>query len=121
MLGHFYSAYIKGAISWTKFVELAEVNSRMFINDYYELDSICRVPIQQDEQVSESRLYKIQRLESLGLVKEYRARLYGGNILSMEDTNDRFVATPLGRTVFSLMDRSIKGTICAGDSSRYQY
>lgn len=108
MLGKLYNSYIKGAIDWDKFVELSEVNARMFISDFKELDSIARNPIQQEDEVSDKRLYKIQRLESLGLVKEHRTRLHSGNVLSYEDTNNRFVTTPLGDTFFSLMERASK-------------
>lgn len=104
MLGYFYKAYVKGTIEWNTFVELSEVNARMFISDYKELDSIARTPIQQTDEISAKRLYKIQRLESLGLVMEHRTRLYGGNVLTYESTNDRFVTTPLGGTFFSLME-----------------
>ena len=34
VLGSFYAAYVKGAISWEKFCELSEANRRMFISDY---------------------------------------------------------------------------------------
>ena len=34
VLGSFYAAYIKDAISWEKFCELSEANRRMFISDY---------------------------------------------------------------------------------------
>lgn len=107
MLGRFYSAYVRGAISWDKFVEISEVNTRMFISDYRELDYISRTPIQQTDELSDNRLYKIQRLESLGLVKENRVRLHSGNKLTFENSNDRFVTTPLGGTLFSLMDREL--------------
>lgn len=104
-LGGFYRSYVNDSISWEKFVELSEVNDRMFFGDYAELDSIARKPIKQDEEVSEKRMYIIQRLESLGLVTENRSRLYSGNILTMPETDNRFVTTPLGGTFFSLMDR----------------
>ncbi len=107
MLGRFYSSYVNGSISWDKFVELSEVNARMFLNDYAELDGLARKPIKQDEEVSDKRMYVIQRLESLGLVTEHRSRLYNGNKLTMPETDDRFVTTPLGGTFFSLMDRDV--------------
>ena len=34
VLGSFYSAFIKRSVSWNKFCELAEANSRMFSSDY---------------------------------------------------------------------------------------
>ena len=42
VLGSFYAAYIKGAISWEKFCELSEANRRMFISDYQILDNTTK-------------------------------------------------------------------------------
>lgn len=103
ILGRFYNAYVKGAIPWDKFVELTEVNVRMFLSDFDELDSLARNPVKQAEEVSDRRIYRIQRLESLGLIMENRSRLHSGNVLSYPDTDDRFVTTPLGGIFFSLM------------------
>lgn len=75
----------------------------MFISDYSELDSIARKPIKQDEEVSERRIYRIQRLESLGLVMENRSRLHNGNMLEYPDTDDSFITTLLDGAFVSLM------------------
>lgn len=103
MLGAFYRSYVKGGIGWDKFCELSEANERMFVSDYVMLEAICRNPIKQDVEITDKKMYRIQRLESLGLVMENRTRLHSGNILSYPDTDDRFVSTPLGGTFFSLM------------------
>lgn len=103
ILGAFYNSYVKGALSWDQFVELTEVNERMFLADYTELRSIGLKSITQSEDVSDTRMYHVQRLESLGLVIENRYRLHSGNILSYPDTDDRFVLTSLGMTFYNLM------------------
>ena len=103
ILGRFYNAYVRGALTWGKFVELSEVNLRMFLSDYKELESINRKPIEQREDVSDRRLYKIQRLESLGLVMENSTRLFEGNTLSYSNSEYRFNTTPLGCTFVSMM------------------
>lgn len=103
ILGNFYNSYVKGALSWEKFVELSEVNGRMFLTDYSELRSIGLNPITQSEDVSDARMYQVQRLESLGLVTENRYRLHSGNILTYPKTDDRIVLTPLGKTFYNLM------------------
>lgn len=103
VLGHFYSSYVKGSLSWDKFVEVSEVNSRMFLSDYDELITVFQTPVKQDDEVSDRRMYKIQRLESLGLVMENRYRLQSGTILTCPDTDYRFVTTPFGSTFASLM------------------
>jgi hypothetical protein len=102
-LGNFYSSYVKGAISWEKFVELTEVNERIFVADIDELKSIGNCSISQSEEISDARMYQIQRLESLGLVTENTYRLHSGNILEYSGTDDRFVLTPLGKTFYNLM------------------
>ena len=103
VLGHFYSSYIKGSLSWDKFVEVSEVNLRMFMSDYAELGTVFQTPVKQADEVSNRRMYRIQRLESLGLVMENRYRMHSGTILTYLDTDDRFVTTPLGSTFASLM------------------
>ena len=103
VLGHFYSSYVNGSLSWEKFVEVSEVNARMFISDYAELSKAFLTPVKQSDEVSDRRMYRIQRLESLGLVTENRYRLHSGNALTYPDTDDRFVTTPLGSTFASLM------------------
>lgn len=107
ILGVFYRSYVKGIIKWEMFSELSEVNSRMFISDYSMLDAICRKPIKQSEDITDRVMYRIQRLESLGLVIENRARLHSGNMLSYPNTDDRFVSAPLGGTFFSLVRSSL--------------
>jgi hypothetical protein len=103
VLGKFYGSYVKGALSWAKFVELSEVNWRMFLEDYGELLQIGARPIGQDASISERREYRIRRLESLGLVIERRAKLFDGNVLESPTSEYGFFVTPLGDTLYKLM------------------
>ena len=66
VLGSFYAAYIKDAISCEKFCELSEANRRMFISDYqilFEATNNNGLKIQNRE------LYQVDRLISLGLLQ----------------------------------------------------
>lgn len=96
-LASLYRGYVLGALSWEKFCELAEVNSRMFIDDYDLLVQLCDKPILQGSKVSDTIALRLRRLESLGLVLENRTRLYGTTLV--EPSGDvRFEATRLGRS-----------------------
>ena len=103
VLGKFYCSYVKGAISWDKFVELSEVNARMFSDDYKDLAAINKEPVKTEERVSDQRAYKIQRLISLGLVSENHFGLNSSITLSFMPADNRFIVTPLGSTFASLM------------------
>ena len=107
MLGKFYKSYVKGGITWEKFCELSEANSRMFISDYEILETIGRKPLKQDEVIPDKKMYQIQRLESLGLIMENRYRPHSDNILSYQKTGEKYVTSPLGGTFYTLM-RGVK-------------
>lgn len=66
MLGRLYCAYVKGAITWEKFCEYAEVNRRMFVDDYRLLSD----SLKNARNISNQDKYKIGRLIGLGLVVE---------------------------------------------------
>lgn len=66
VLGSFYKAYIKGAISWAKFCELSEANRRMFISDYGVLREAAR---KNGLMINDRELYQVDRLISLGLLQ----------------------------------------------------
>lgn len=66
MLGRLYSSYVKGAISWEKFCEYAEVNRRMFVYDYKLLNDLFKNAL----EISDRDKYKVGRLIGLGLVVE---------------------------------------------------
>lgn len=103
VLGKFYAYYVLGALSWAKFVELSEANSRMFLEDYRELLQIGTHPVGQDDDISERREYRVRRLESLGLVIERRTRWFEGDVVESPPSEDRYVVTPLGNTFYRLM------------------
>lgn len=61
-LGHFYRAYINGAISWEKFSELMQANQRIFEEDVNSSISL-------NTGLEFKGSYKGLRLSSLGLIK----------------------------------------------------
>lgn len=61
-LGHFYRAYINGAISWDKFSELTQANQRIFEEDVNSLISL-------NKGFEFKGSYKGLRLSSLGLIR----------------------------------------------------
>lgn len=75
ILGSFYAAYVKGAISWEKFCELSEANRRMFVSDY----TILYQAVHENGLNLQGReLYQVDRLISLGLLQNHN-RL-GGSV-----------------------------------------
>lgn len=60
-LAKFYQAYVKGAIDWNKFCELAEANLRIFESDF---NILCEI----NRQGSMKNDYQGSRLASVGLV-----------------------------------------------------
>lgn len=66
VLGSFYRAFLQGSISWDKFCELSEANSRMFSADYAVLLKIHE-PMGFLSPAKDT--YQIDRLVSLGLLK----------------------------------------------------
>lgn len=97
VLGSFYSAYVKGAISWDKFCELSEANRRMFVNDYHILREAAR---NGGININDRELYQVDRLISLGLLQN-KNRLGGTVIIDLneepEETHD-IIITSFGRT-----------------------
>ena len=97
VLGSFYNAYVKGAISWEKFCELSEANRRMFINDYHILREAAR---NGGININDQELYQVDRLISLGLLQN-KNRLGGTFIIDLDEepkkTHD-IIITSFGRT-----------------------
>ena len=93
VLGNFFRAYVNRAISWEKLSELAEANRRMFAADYPLLKHIYENP---DMEISEKRMYQIDRLISSGLVEKE-------NIATGETRlgSSTFVVLPSGMKVTS--------------------
>lgn len=97
VLGSFYSAYVKGAISWDKFCELSEANRRIFVNDYHILLEAAR---NGGININDRELYQVDRLISLGLLQN-KNRLGGTFIIDLDEKPDKthdMIITSFGRT-----------------------
>ena len=99
VLGSFYAAYIKEAISWEKFCELSEANRRMFISDYQIL---FQAAINDGIKIENRELYQVDRLISLGLLQNKNRQ--GGVIwLNTEKDSDKkkdIIVTSFGKTFY---------------------
>lgn len=97
VLGSFYSAYVKGTISWDKFCELSEANRRMFVNDYHILrEAACNGGI----NINGRELYQVDRLISLGLLQNEN-RLGGTFIIDIDEEKEEkydIIITSFGKT-----------------------
>ncbi len=111
VLGSFYRAFVRGAISWEKFCELAEANSRMFSGDYMVLEEAYYGDLKNNKR----ELYQIDRLTSLGLLENQQRtgvaeddRLsFQGGTLTINNTSDKNVSlTSFGTTFCQLMPKS---------------
>ena len=97
VLGSFYSAYVKGAISWDKFCELSEANRRMFVNDYHILREAAR---SGGININDRELYQVDRLISLGLLQN-KNRLGGTLIIDFDEPQEEIhdiIITSFGKT-----------------------
>lgn len=107
VLGSFYAAYIKGAISWKKFCELSEANRRMFISDYQIL---FEAAINDGLKIQNRELYQVDRLISLGLLQNQN-RL-GGNVwiemMNNPDEQNDIIVTSFGKTFFHNAPAALK-------------
>ena len=67
LLGRLYNSYVKGSISWSKFVELSDASHRLFVEDIRILKEIDR---RQEARVAvnDENAYKYYRLQSIGLL-----------------------------------------------------
>lgn len=102
VLGGFYRAYVKGAISWEKFCELSEVNRRMFVSDYSVLIEAAH---NDGLNIEERELYQVDRLISLGLLQNHN-RLGGTQWITTMDQSDKekdIIITSLGKTFYQHM------------------
>ena len=97
VLGSFYSAYVRGAISWNKFCELSEANRRMFVNDYNILQEASR---NGGININDRELYQVDRLISLGLLQN-KNRLGGTMIINFDKEPEKtydIIITSFGKT-----------------------
>lgn len=100
ILGAFYRSYIQGAISWDKFCELSVANRKMFFCDYTIL---CEAARNDGLQTNACKLYQVDRLISLGLLRNNN-RL-GGNVFIMPQASSKkdakdILLTSFGQTFY---------------------
>lgn len=100
LLGRIYISYIRGDISWDKFIELSEVNERMFPVDYGVLGVIAKNATDNTDSIPDEEVYQIQRLQALGLVME-RAGNFWGDLVN-KYKYERYLITPLGKILIDL-------------------
>lgn len=111
VLGSFYNLYVRGNVSWEKFCELSEANSRIFVSDYnilYEVSQVGGIDIDGKE------LYQVERLISLGLLQKSN-RLGGVQIIDLDNPSQRthdVIITSFGETfiqgLVKVLDCSLK-------------
>lgn len=114
VLGSFYNSFVRGAISWDKFCELSEANSRMFSSDYAIL---AKVAHEDGINLEDQKLYQIDRLISLGLLSQTHRKgraiftVSGeslGLLNSSDSTDKDVVVTSFGETFFQHMPSKFK-------------
>lgn len=105
VLGGFYSAYVKGSISWEKFCELSEANRRMFVSDYMILGEAAR---NEGINIENRELYQVDRLISLGLLQNQN-RLGGATwVEDMESASPKgkdVIVTSFGKMFYQHMPK----------------
>lgn len=102
VLGSFYAAYVKGAISWGKFCELSEANRRMFMSDYAVLSEAAH---DKGIDLKGRELYQVDRLISLGLLQNQN-RLGGAVWIDGMDSTGKekdVIVTSFGKTFYQHM------------------
>lgn len=107
MLGKIYISYIRGDISWDKFIELSEVNERMFPVDYGVLGFIAKKTTDNTDSIPDEKVYQIQRLQALGLVMERAGNLWVDLVNKYK--YDRYLITPLGKILIDLNEVPTEG------------
>lgn len=84
ILGKLYKSYINQEIEWDLFVEFSEITNRIYINDLNILLLIYNN--QLSDTSSRSDLYRIERLNSLGVIRLAPKAIYIGNGNSRQDS-----------------------------------
>ena len=84
ILGKLYKAYINQEINWDLFVEFSEITNRIYINDLNTLLLIYNN--QLSDTSSRSDLYRIERLNSLGVIGLAPKEIFIGNGNSRQDS-----------------------------------
>lgn len=83
ILGKLYKAYINQEIDWDLFVEFSEITNRLYINDLSILSLIFKN--QLSDTSNRSDLYRIERLNSLGVVGLAPKAIFIGSNDSRQD------------------------------------
>ena len=83
ILGKLYKAYINQEIDWDLFVEFSEITNMLYINDLSILSLIFKN--QLSDTSNRSDLYRIERLNSLGVVGLAPKAIFIGSNASRQD------------------------------------
>lgn len=84
ILGKLYKAYINQEIDWDLFVEFSEITNRLYINDLSILSLIFKN--QLSDTSNRNDLYRIERLNSLGVVGLAPKAIFIGTNASRQDS-----------------------------------
>lgn len=84
ILGKLYKAYINQEIDWNLFVEFSEITNRLYVNDLSILLLIYNN--QLGDTSNRSDLYRIERLNSLGVVGLAPKAIFIGTNASRQDS-----------------------------------
>lgn len=84
ILGKLYKAYINQEIDWNLFVEFSEITNRLYVNDLSILLLIYNN--QLSDTSNRSNLYRIERLNSLGVVGLAPKAIFIGTNASRQDS-----------------------------------
>ena len=84
ILGKLYKAYINQEIDWNLFVEFSEITNRLYVNDLSI--SLLIYNNQLSDTSNRSDLYRIERLNSLGVVGLAPKAIFIGTNASRQDS-----------------------------------
>lgn len=84
LLSKAFKAYINERINWKEFCEISEIIDRIFIEDLEVLKLICSGEIRDTSNIK--NLYKVERLNSIGIVSLTTKSIVIGNIGSRTDS-----------------------------------
>ena len=84
ILGKLYKAYINEEIDWELFVEFSEITNRLYVSDLRVLSLIFNN--QLNDTSNRNDLYKIERLNSLGIIGLAPKTIFIGKTSSRQDS-----------------------------------
>lgn len=84
ILGKIYRSYVNQEIDWNLFVEFSEITNRLYLNDLAVLKLIYHN--QLSDTSNRSDLYRIERLNSLGIIGLAPKAIFIGNTGSRQDS-----------------------------------